>query len=208
MRIKLTGWALLVLFCGSLAHATPILYTFINASGFTLDGMNYPGAYLSDPGPRLMLILYADTNNVTTSGDFYTNTPGSQFVVNRSAVGVVSYGGITLATISDPVELVVDNFFNTAYLFDPVSQEALISSYTDPYDGVSAEPEQLLSFEYPIGSFDTNLGELTITDSRLDTTFEASLSETAPVPEPASIIFVSTGALGLWGALRRYCLVT
>jgi len=60
MRIKLTVWAMVALFFGSFAYATPIFYTFTNNSDFTLGGVSYAGTYLSDPGSRLTLTLYAD----------------------------------------------------------------------------------------------------------------------------------------------------
>lgn len=208
MRIKLTVWAMLALFCGSFAYATPILYTFSNNSGFTLGGVSYAGTYLYDPGPRLTLTLYADTDNVVTSGDFYTDTPGSQFIANRSAVGVVSYGGLTLATITDPVEFVIDTEGDTSYLVDGANQNIYISGDSRSYDGVSDfGPSNTLVYPTPLG-FNTSIGELNITDSRSESYFEASLSDAAPIPEPASIIFLGTGALGLLGVFRRRLPVT
>jgi len=127
--------------------------------------------------------------------------------VNRSAVGIVSYGDLTLATISDPVEFVIDTERYTAYLVDGANQNVLISTFTGPYDGVRDDPIRGTP-QFPATSFNTSAAELNVTDLRSNTTFEASLSGTSTAPEPTSIIFLSTGALEFFAVFRRRFPVT
>src|SRR5665213_1814562 len=116
MNIKLIAGMVFGLICGSFANATPIQYVYTNDSFFTLNGVNYAGNYHPiDGGPALTVTIYADTDKVTTSGDFYTDTPGSQFIVNRMGFGVVSYDGVDLATLIGPSEFIADQW-GTVYL--------------------------------------------------------------------------------------------
>lgn len=203
MNIKFISAMVFGLLCGSFAKATPIQYIFTNNSYFTLNGVNYAGtAHDSGPGPVLTVTMYADTDNVTTSGDFYTNTPGSEFTVNRSGIGVVSYDGVDLATLIGPVEFIVDPM-GTAYLSNINPQGgAFFGVNTGPYDAVSNFSRFTSPADLP-GDFYTSAGLLHITNLRDGETFQAKLSDASSVPEPRSIVFLGTGVVGLLGLLRR-----
>lgn len=203
MSIKLIAGMVFGLICGSTANATPIQYIFTNNSFFTLNGVSYAGTVEPfDPGPVLTVTIYADTSNVTTSGDFYTDTPGSDFTVNRLGVGVVSYDGVDLATLIGPTEFIVDPS-GTAYLSNINPQGgAFFGVETGPYDAVS----NFMGFTIPSvlpEDFYTSAGLLHITNQRDDETFQAKLSDASPVPEPTSIVFLGTGVVGLLGLLRH-----
>lgn len=203
MNIKLIAGMVFGLLCSSFAKATPIQYIFTSNDFFTLNGVSYAGTYHdSDPGPVLTVTIYANTDNVTTSGDFYTNTPGSDFIVNRAGVGVVSYDGVDLATLIGPTEFIVDPS-GTAYLTttDPYSG-AFFGVETGPYDAVSNFSGFTIPQAYP-GDFNTSVGLLHITAYQDAETFQAKLSDASPVPEPMSIVFMGTGVVGLMALRRR-----
>lgn len=203
MNIKLIAGMIFGLICGSFANATPIQYIFTSNDFFTLNGISYAGTYHEfDPGPVLTVTIYADTDNVTTSGDFYTDIPGSEFIVNRSGIGVVSYNGVNLATLIGPAEFVVDPS-GTAYLsnIDPLGG-AFFGVETGPYDAVSNFSNFTFPQVYP-EDFYTSVGLLHITGFEDGETFQAKLSDASPVPEPMSIVFLSTGVVGLMVLRRR-----
>lgn len=203
MNIKLIAGMVFGLICGSFANATPIQYIFTSNDFFTLNGVSYAGTYHeSDPGPVLTVTIYADTDNVTTSGDFYTDTPGSEFIVNRSGVGVVSYNGVDLATLIGPTEFIIDPS-GTAYLTTTDEYSgAFFGVEIGPYDAVSNYSGFTIPQAYP-EDFETSAGLLHITDFEDGETFQAKLSDASPIPEPTSIVFLGTGVVGLLGLLRR-----
>jgi hypothetical protein len=203
MNIKLIAGVVFGLICSSFANATPIQYIFTSNDFFTLNGISYAGTYHPiDSGPVLTVTIYADTDTVTTSGDFYTDIPGSDFIVNRSGVGVVSYDGVNLATLIGPTEFIIDPM-STAYLTttDPYSG-AFFGVGIGPYDAVSDYPIVSNAAFYP-GDFETSVGLLHITDYRDYETFQAKLTDASPVPEPMSLVLFGTGVVGLMALRRR-----
>ena len=97
MKIKPVALLAFILFCGCFAHSSPIVYTFTNASNFTLDGVNYTGPYLGLPtsAPQLTFTMFADTSNVFASGSFSGNTSGTGFILNKIGTTTVSYADTT-----------------------------------------------------------------------------------------------------------------
>ncbi|GGA60804.1 hypothetical protein GCM10011507_10430 [Edaphobacter acidisoli] len=207
MRIKVIGSMVSALLCGSFAFATPIAYTFTNASNFTLNGTSYTGPYLGIPpsAPQLTFTLNADTDNVFSSGSFNGSTPGTGYILNKIGTTTVSYGGTTLATLTDPTAFVISTFFGgTVSLVDEVNGDMLIS---DPlgigYNGITNFPgTNLLTGGYPFSPIDTSAGQLVITSSAYQGQFKAAVAPA--VPEPSTIVLLGSGALGFAGLLRRW----
>lgn len=193
VRIKFIVSIVFSLLCISFAHAEPVSYSFTNNSSFNLGGTDYTGG--------LTLSLYGDTDNVGTSSDFFSNLPGSQFITNRYGVGVLSQGDRVLASITDPVQFVLDTSDYQGYLVDGLTGDIFLSAYTGVYDVLSSNFAAPPSSSIPFSPFDTSAGQFNLTSYGSNTQFSASV-----VPEPATLLFFGTGTLGLIRVVRRRAL--
>ena len=171
-----------------LAHANTIFYSFTNNSSFTLGGQAY--------GPGVTLTLDADTDNLATSGDYFFDTPGSQFITNRFGVGILSSGGLVLATIADPVQFVYDTLSQNAYLIDGATGDLFLSTFIGAYDG--ATNKHAAGSGVPLSPFDTSAGQFELATTGDVTSFDAVVS-----PEPAPLLLFATGMLGLIGVAGK-----
>jgi hypothetical protein len=200
MKIKFIALMAFALFCGSFAHATPIEYRFTNASDFTLNGVSYTGPYLGIPtnAPQLTFTFYGNTDNVFTSpsiGGF----PGN--IHNDIGTTTVSFGGTTLATLSDPFGILISPFGSTVDLVDEANGEIILSDTIRSYNGMTNYSGPT-SGGTPSSPIDTSVGQLVITGGgAYQGDFSASVGPA--VPEPSAIVLLGTGALGFVGAFRR-----
>ena len=200
MKIKLFSLIAFGLLCGSIAYATSIEYIFTNASNFTLNGVSYTGPYLGLGGDELTFTMHSDTDDVVSSEFNITNPVG---------ITTVSFGGTTLATLTDPTGLFSPLQGYQIDLIDETDGDLLVGTNVGPYDGVSAvSGAPIIAGDYPgFGSIGTNIGPLAITSYAYQGSFSAVLGTPSTVPEPSSILLLATGALGLAGVFRRRLLL-
>jgi hypothetical protein len=184
MRKKLLalslGFFCFAYFSPTAAHAVPITYSFTNTSDFTLGGTAYGGFY--------RLTLYADTDNVSTSGDL---------IINPYGVAVLSSFGHVLGTLTDPTQFVYDSTSQTAALIDKFTGDAFLSLFIGPYNGLTYTHATELGV-IPLSPFSTSAGQFNITTLGDFSSFEA-----VPAPEPSTVLLVATGATSLLAGLRR-----
>jgi hypothetical protein len=204
MKIEFIALMAFAGFCGSFARATPIEYTFTNASDFTLAGVSYTGPYLGLPtnAPQLTFTFYGNTDNVFTAGSFIGNTPGTGYILNEIGTTTVSYGDTTLATLTDPFGIVISTVFGAGiYLVDEANGAILLDDIIGPYNGTTDYTRSTISEDVPFSPIDTSAGQLVITSGAYQGDFSASVAPA--VPEPSAIVLLATGALGFAGAFRR-----
>jgi hypothetical protein len=190
MKLKFIASLFFSLLCVSFVSAEPVFYSFTNNSSVNLGGTDYTGGFT--------LSLYGDTDYVGTSSDFFSDLPGSQFITNRYGIGILSQGDQVLASVTDPVQFVLDTSDYQGYLVDGLTGDIFLSAYTGIFDGLSSNFTAPPSSTIPFSPFDTSAGQFNLTSYGSNTQFSASV-----VPEPATLLFFSTGALGFIGIIRR-----
>lgn len=94
------------------------------------------------------------------------------------------------------------NTQRTTLWVDPASSASTSVTATD---GPAGEQQAIaaINLRQGISSGTGAPGVIRIDDLRLGTTFESVTEEPSPVPEPAGIVFVAAGALGLFALIRR-----
>ncbi len=176
---------------GMPAHAEQVAYTFTGVGSGTVDSSTWSGAFT--------FVFTADTSNITS---------GSGEVFQRDISGTFSEGSYT-ATLNADNTVVVNNdpsfprigFFNSTFDNGGAIQNGSLTSYMldTSFGPITGTGSNLLpTFNSDGHGFDTTGGQT------IELLTMTSLTFTASVPEPSSLVLVATGlAAGIGVYLRR-----
>jgi hypothetical protein len=142
----------------------------------------------------ITLSLVGDTANVTGGSGFFTNSVGT-FTFNIAGVGSGSFTDAMIVFVNQLFVPPAAGFGDTTVGGSVLDTEDNVFGTYDLKTAIG--PITNTPFIRPDLSFGTTLGALNIQSSG-NSTFTAST-----VPEPASLLLLGSGALGLAGVVRR-----
>eukprot|EP01037_Dinobryon_pediforme_P016244 gene16244-16422_t len=197
---SLTAAAILA-FCAP-ARATTAVYTETFIASGSLHAVPFTNA-------TVVFQTTADTANIFTAA---AGAPNTYAVYGTTTVRISSIPGT--ATFTLPSFAAVSGYFSpveNAYIFaiGDLSNGNGVGTYdtgaaqaNSLFDSFSVTAQATVSANTPFPNTDRGALVITSTQPGSNSTFTSVVTSAAPVPEPASVVTLTIGLLGL-GALRR-----